>query len=73
VDYSKLKPGVRVELRADTNNIHRIIPTKVDPLLFLMMVQKVPDSTYAMIGRFGLTNKGNKRSNSTTLLKSSTF
>lgn len=50
VDYSKLKPGVRVALRADTNDIHMILPTKVDPLVSLMMVEKVPDSTYRMIG-----------------------
>lgn len=51
VEYSALTPGMRVALRADTSDIHRILPTKVDPIVSLMMVEKVPDSTYNMIGR----------------------
>lgn len=50
VDYNALKPNTRVAMRADNNHIHRILPTKVDPLVSLMMVEKVPDSTYSMIG-----------------------
>lgn len=50
VDYDALKPGTRVALRSDTYDIHRILPTSVDPLVSLMMVEKVPDSTYSMIG-----------------------
>jgi len=50
VDYDALKPGTRVALRADTYDIHRILPTSIDPLVSLMMVEKVPDSTYSMIG-----------------------
>ena len=50
VDYTALKPGTRVALRADTSDIHRILPTNVDPIVSLMMVEKVPDSTYGMIG-----------------------
>merc|ERR1712157_665260 len=30
--------------------LHRILPSKVDPLVSLMKVEKVPDSTYDMIG-----------------------
>merc|ERR1711871_750680 len=30
--------------------IHKILPSKVDPLVALMKVEKVPDSTYDMIG-----------------------
>lgn len=30
--------------------LHRILPTKTDPLVSLMMVEKVPDSTYEMVG-----------------------
>lgn len=30
--------------------IHKILPSKVDPLVSLMMVEKVPDSTYEMVG-----------------------
>ncbi|KAI5148080.1 26S proteasome regulatory subunit T6 [Enteropsectra breve] len=50
VDYEQLKAGVRVALRATSMNIHRILPTSIDPIVSLMMVEKVPDSTYAMIG-----------------------
>lgn len=50
VKYDILKPGTRVALRSDTYDIHRILPTSIDPLVSLMMVEKVPDSTYAMIG-----------------------
>jgi len=50
VDYNALKPGTRVDLRSDNSDIHRILPTKVDPIVSLMMVEKVPDSTYSMIG-----------------------
>ena len=55
VDASKLKPSMRVGLRSDSYAIYRILPTKVDPLVSLMMVEKVPDSTYDMIG--GLSNQ----------------
>jgi len=30
--------------------LHRILPNKVDPLVSLMRVEKVPDSTYEMVG-----------------------
>ena len=30
--------------------LNRILPTKTDPLVSLMMVEKVPDSTYEMVG-----------------------
>jgi 26S proteasome regulatory subunit T6 len=35
--------------------MYKILPSKVDPLVSLMMVEKVPDSTYDMIG--GLDNQ----------------
>lgn len=50
VDYDELKPGVRVALRSDSYEVHRILPMKIDPLVSLMMVEKTPDSTYSMIG-----------------------
>lgn len=50
VDYDALKPGMRVALRPDVYDIHRILPTSIDPIVSLMMVEKVPDSTYSMIG-----------------------
>jgi len=42
--------GTRVALRNDSYTLHKILPTKVDPLVSLMKVEKVPDSTYDMIG-----------------------
>ena len=40
----------RVALRSDSYVLHKILPSKVDPLVSLMMVEKVPDSTYDMVG-----------------------
>jgi len=50
VDTTKLKTGVRVALKSDSYELHLILPSKVDPLVSLMKVEKVPDSTYDMIG-----------------------
>ena len=50
VDSSKVTPNARVALRNDSYMLHKVLPTKVDPLVSLMMVEKVPDSTYEMIG-----------------------
>jgi len=41
---------VRVALKSDSYELHLILPSKVDPLVSLMKVEKVPDSTYEMIG-----------------------
>ncbi|EGT37333.1 hypothetical protein CAEBREN_12847 [Caenorhabditis brenneri] len=50
IDISKLAAGSRVALRADSYTLHKILPNRVDPLVSLMMVEKVPDSTYEMVG-----------------------
>lgn len=50
IDIAELKPGVRVALQHDSYTLHRILPSKVDPLVSLMKVEKVPDATYDMIG-----------------------
>ncbi|TDH68073.1 hypothetical protein CCR75_007462 [Bremia lactucae] len=50
IDISKCTPNTRVALRNDSYVLHKILPTKVDPLVSLMKVEKVPDSTYDMIG-----------------------
>jgi hypothetical protein len=50
ISISSLKASLRVALRSDSYTIHRILPNKVDPLVSLMMVEKVPDSTYEMVG-----------------------
>jgi len=55
VDVTKCVPNARVALRSDSYALHRILPTKVDPLVSLMKVEKVPDSTYDMVG--GLTKQ----------------
>lgn len=55
VDISQLAPSVRVALRHDSYQLHKVLPNKVDPLVSLMMVEKVPDSTYEIIG--GLENQ----------------
>merc|ERR1719287_289102 len=53
IDIHVLKPNTRVALRNDSYTLHKILPTKVDPLVSLMKVEAVPDSTYDMIGGLG--------------------
>ena len=55
IDISLLLPSLRVALRHDSYQLYKILPNKIDPLVSLMMVEKVPDSTYDMIG--GLENQ----------------
>ncbi|RYG65799.1 26S protease regulatory subunit [archaeon] len=50
IDVNKCTPNTRVALKADSYTLHKILPTKVDPLVSLMKVEKVPDSTYDMVG-----------------------
>jgi 26S proteasome regulatory subunit T6 len=50
IDITKLTPNTRVALKNDSYELHKILPNKVDPLVSLMRVEKVPDSTYDMIG-----------------------
>jgi 26S proteasome regulatory subunit T6 len=50
IDITKLAPGCRVALRNDSYVLHKVLPNKVDPLVSLMRVEKVPDSTYDMVG-----------------------
>ena len=50
VDKSELKTGTRIALEADSYKVHKVLPTKVDPLVSLMRVEKVPDANYEMIG-----------------------
>merc|ERR1712096_443322 len=44
------QPNTRIALRSDSYVLHKILPNKVDPLVSLMKVEKVPDSTYEMVG-----------------------
>eukprot|EP00735_Rhodelphis_limneticus_P001658 TRINITY_DN12311_c0_g1::TRINITY_DN12311_c0_g1_i1::g.13036::m.13036 TRINITY_DN12311_c0_g1::TRINITY_DN12311_c0_g1_i1::g.13036 ORF type:complete len:396 (-),score=79.31,sp/Q9C5U3/PRS8A_ARATH/83.55/0.0,AAA/PF00004.24/2.2e+03,AAA/PF00004.24/1.3e-41,AAA_2/PF07724.9/7.5e-07,AAA_5/PF07728.9/9.7e-06,AAA_16/PF13191.1/5.7e-05,AAA_22/PF13401.1/3.1e+03,AAA_22/PF13401.1/0.0017,AAA_19/PF13245.1/0.0011,AAA_17/PF13207.1/2.7e+03,AAA_17/PF13207.1/0.003,RuvB_N/PF05496.7/0.0014,IstB_IS21/PF01695.12/0.0024,Zeta_toxin len=50
ISINDIKSQLRVALRNDNYMIHKILPSKVDPLVSLMRVEKVPDSTYDMIG-----------------------
>lgn len=50
ISLGDLKVNTRVALRAHSFIIHKILPTKIDPLVSLMKVEKVPDSTYDMVG-----------------------
>ncbi len=50
IDMTKITPNLRVALRNDSYTLHKILPNKIDPLVSLMMVEKVPDSTYEMCG-----------------------
>jgi len=50
IDISKLTAGKRVTLLSDSYKLSSLLPSSVDPLVSLMMVEKVPDSTYDMIG-----------------------
>jgi 26S proteasome regulatory subunit T6 len=52
VDVTKLTVGKRVTLLSDSYKLEKILPSSVDPLVSLMMVEKVPDSTYDMIELF---------------------
>lgn len=50
IDIKKVTPSLRVCLRSDSYKLHQILPNKIDPLVSLMMVEKVPDSTFDMVG-----------------------
>ena len=50
IDIKDVTSNSRVALRNDSYTLHKILPNKVDPLVSLMMVEKVPDSTYEMVG-----------------------
>lgn len=50
IDVKLLVPNARVALKESNMLLHKIMPSKIDPLVALMKVEKVPDSTYDMIG-----------------------
>lgn len=50
IDIAEITPSTRVALRRCGYTLHLILATKFDPLLQLMKVEKVPDSTHDMIG-----------------------
>ena len=55
--FNDVTPDCRVALR---NDIYKILPNKVDSLVSLMMVEKVADSTYEMVGVGGLDTQINE-------------
>lgn len=55
IDPASLKAGIRVALKSDSYKLFKVLPSKVDPLVSLMMVEKIPDATYEMVG--GLENQ----------------
>lgn len=55
INVKDLKASQRVCLRSDSYMLHKVLVNKADPLVSLMMVEKVPDSTYDMVG--GLTKQ----------------
>merc|ERR1711964_614292 len=50
IEITDCQPNRRVALRSDSYVLHKIMPSHVDPLVSLMKVEKVPDSTYDMVG-----------------------
>jgi 26S proteasome regulatory subunit T6 len=50
ISIDDCKPNTRIALRSDSYILHKILPSKVDPLVQLMRVEKTPDSTYEMVG-----------------------
>ncbi|MES1915401.1 MAG: hypothetical protein MHM6MM_007353 [Cercozoa sp. M6MM] len=50
VKIEDLKPQMRVALEADSYAICKILPSKVDAMVSMMKVEKVPDATYDMVG-----------------------
>eukprot|EP01065_Artemidia_motanka_P027720 TRINITY_DN32917_c0_g1_i1.p1 TRINITY_DN32917_c0_g1~~TRINITY_DN32917_c0_g1_i1.p1 ORF type:complete len:415 (+),score=150.82 TRINITY_DN32917_c0_g1_i1:57-1247(+) len=50
IEIGKLQPNMRVALKNDSKVLHKVLPSKVDPLVSLMRVEKMPGSTYDMIG-----------------------
>jgi 26S proteasome regulatory subunit T6 len=41
IDINKCTPNTRVALRADSYTLHKILPSKVDPLVSLMKVNRI--------------------------------
>ena len=46
VNENLLKTGCRVALKSDSYLIYKILPQKIDPLISLMRIENIPNSTY---------------------------
>ncbi|XP_023215583.1 uncharacterized protein LOC111618314 [Centruroides sculpturatus] len=50
IDVNDIIVNKRVALHHDSYSLYKVLNTSVDPLVTLMMVEKVPDSTYEEVG-----------------------
>lgn len=50
IKITDITPTTRVALKSESFVLHKVLPSKVDPLVSLMRVEKVPDSTYDVVG-----------------------
>ena len=50
-DVTPVTPNYRVALLNDGYTLHKMLPNKVDLLVSLVMMEKVLDTTYEMIGQ----------------------
>ena len=50
IRWEDIKPNQRVALKKNSYELHRLLNSSSDPIISLMKVEKVPDSTYDMIG-----------------------
>jgi 26S proteasome regulatory subunit T6 len=50
IDITKLIPGLRVAIKNNNYQIHKVLTQKTDPLVSLMKVENIPLSKYEMIG-----------------------
>jgi len=50
IDKTLLVANARVASAKDDSKVFKVLPSLIDPLVSLMKVEKVPDSTYDMIG-----------------------
>jgi 26S proteasome regulatory subunit T6 len=55
IKMADLTINSRVALRNDSYLLYKLLPSKTDPMIQLMRVEKVPDATYDMVG--GLTKQ----------------
>ncbi|AAK39745.1 26S proteasome SU (nucleomorph) [Guillardia theta] len=50
INLKKIKIGDRVAIRNESYEIHKVLPSKTDPLVSLMKIENVPFCNYNMIG-----------------------
>jgi 26S proteasome regulatory subunit T6 len=50
VNLGGVRSGARVALKHDSLALFRLLPTPVDPLVQIMMIERAPTTTYEMIG-----------------------